>query len=129
MRLVPRPLGVLALAFLSIAVSLALVLPVGVLIYWLINGLRANADFPALAPAVRHSVEMALAGAAITVALAFPVAILSARYGGLLARAAEQAATSPMPSPVSLSRLRSSSSASAMPPASTRPSGCSCLPT
>lgn len=92
-RLVPLGRwGVLALAFLSIAVSLALVLPVGVLIYWLINGLRANADFPALAPAVRHSVEMALAGAAITVALAFPVAILSARYGGLLARATEQAA-------------------------------------
>jgi iron(III) transport system permease protein len=35
---------------------------------------------------------MALAGAAITVVIALPLAILAARYGGLLARSAEQAA-------------------------------------
>lgn len=91
----PASLGrwqVPATAFLGAVVLVGLVMPVGVLVYWLVNGLRADATFPALGDASRHSLEMALFGAAVTVLLALPLAILSARYGGLLAKAAEQAA-------------------------------------
>jgi iron(III) transport system permease protein len=91
----PVPLGrwtVPAVLFLGMIVLLALVMPVGVLVYWLVNGLRANAEFPDLAAAARHSFTMALFGAAITTLVALPLAILAARYGGVLARTAEQAA-------------------------------------
>jgi len=81
-----------AVAFLGGVVMLALVMPVGVLVYWLVNGIRADAEFPALGEAARHSLTMALSGAVLTVLIALPLAILAARYGGLLARTAEQAA-------------------------------------
>lgn len=90
----PAPLGGWkwpAVAFLAAVVGMALVLPVGVLVYWLLNGLRADADFPDVTSAARHSATMAGGAAAAAVLVALPAAILAARYGGLVARVIEQA--------------------------------------
>jgi iron(III) transport system permease protein len=68
-----------------------LVLPVGVLCYWLVNGVQSGARFPQIGGAVRNSLTMAAAGAAVTVLLALPIAILATRFGGILTRLTEQA--------------------------------------
>ena len=81
-----------ALAFLALLLLVSLVLPLGVLVYWLVRGARAGTDFPPLGGPLRNSLTMAMAGAGITVALALPVAVLAARYRGLATRALEQAA-------------------------------------
>lgn len=81
-----------ALAFLCTIVLFSLVMPVGVLTYWLVNGLQSDARFPAVADAVQNSLTIAAAGAAVTVLLGLPVAILATRFSGLGSRAIEQAA-------------------------------------
>lgn len=81
-----------AVAFLAAIVFIALGMPIGVLAYWLGNGLQAGTEFPAVWEPLRNSVTLGLAGAAVTVALALPVAILAARFGGVVPMLIEQAA-------------------------------------
>jgi len=81
-----------AMAFMATVIGLSLVLPIGILAYWLIKGVQAGANFPEVGAAARHSATLGLAGAAVTVALALPVAILAARFGGGVSRVLEQAA-------------------------------------
>ena len=81
-----------ALGFLSAVLSLSLLLPIAVLTYWLFRGLQADAGFPGLFQPFRNSFGLAGAGAILTVMLALPIAILSARYGGPAARVIEQLA-------------------------------------
>ncbi len=81
-----------AVAFVSFVALVSLVLPLGVLTYWLVKGIRAGTDFPELWEPVRHSVTLAAGGAVITVVLALPISILAARFGGPLARVLEQLA-------------------------------------
>lgn len=91
----PVPLGRWrwpAIAFLGAVAVISLGMPLGVFGYWLLRGLQVGADFPDIGDAARHSLTMALAAAAITVALALPLAILAARYGGAAASALEQLA-------------------------------------
>lgn len=91
----PVPLGRWkwpALGFLSAIALLALGLPIGVLTYWLVKGIQADANFPEIGAAARHSVMMGLGGAVITVLLALPVAILAARYTSPIGSLMEQAA-------------------------------------
>jgi iron(III) transport system permease protein len=93
----PRPVALgrwrwPAIAFLVFVVAISLALPVGVLVYWLVKGIQAGTEFPEVGDAIRHSLTLAAAGAAITVALALPVALLATRYGGPLARVVEQVA-------------------------------------
>lgn len=91
----PVPLGRWrwpSLAFLAVVALLSLGMPLGVLGYWLIRGIQVGANFPDIGEAARHSLGMAVAAAAITVALALPLAILAARYGGRAASALEQTA-------------------------------------
>ncbi len=69
----PVPLGRWkwpAAGFLALIALLSLGLPLGVLGYWLVKGLQANANFPEIGSAARHSVTMAIGGAIITVLLA-----------------------------------------------------------
>jgi iron(III) transport system permease protein len=80
------------MAFLAMVAVLALLLPIGVLVYWLVKGLQADAEFPDMVRASRHSLEMGTGGAAITTLLALPLSVLAARFGGLLTKSAEQAA-------------------------------------
>ncbi len=94
-RPVLAPLGgwtVPALVYLSLVAGLSFLAPIGVLVYWLSNGLRAGIEFPGLAEPLRHSATLAAGGALVTVVAALPIAILAARYGGWAARALEQTA-------------------------------------
>jgi iron(III) transport system permease protein len=81
-----------AMAFLGFVVLATLVAPLGVLVYWVAKGLAADAHFPSLWSPLRHSALMAAGGAAVTVALALPIAILSTRYRGAASKLIEQAA-------------------------------------
>ncbi|MGI8926885.1 MAG: ABC transporter permease [Tepidiformaceae bacterium] len=81
-----------AAAFLAAVALFSLVLPVGVLAYWLVRGIAGDADFPALAAPVRHTLTASAGAAAITVVLALPIAILATRFAGVRARAIEQSA-------------------------------------
>ncbi len=78
------------LGFLGTVISISLVMPVGVLVYWVVAGVRADTEFPDLLTPLRHSAVMAASGAAVTVVVALPIALLAARYGGWAARAIEQ---------------------------------------
>jgi len=81
-----------ALGFLSFVVLVSLALPVTVLGYWLMRGLQAGAAFPGLSQPFRNSFGLGAAGAVLTVLLALPIAILSARYGGPGSKIIEQMA-------------------------------------
>lgn len=74
-----------ALALVAAVVAAGVVLPVGVITYWLVVGLRhGETVLVSLRPAVNSLYAAALA-ALLTVAAAMPVAILSVRYRGSLA--------------------------------------------
>lgn len=81
------PLAVAALTGLAV---LALGVPLGSLLRWLVTG--SSTAFPVvdLAVATATSVGLGLAGAAATVLLAFPVAWLRVRHPGALARLLER---------------------------------------
>lgn len=80
-----------ATAFLSLVVLVSTVLPVVVLAWWLGRGIAAGTDLPEVGGPVRNTLTLGLAGAALTTLLALAPAVLSARYGGFLARLVEQA--------------------------------------
>jgi iron(III) transport system permease protein len=68
-----------ALAFCALVVGCSLVLPAGVLIYWLVRGLRAGETLLALGPVVRNSLFASGMAALVTVLAALPVAVLVVR--------------------------------------------------
>jgi iron(III) transport system permease protein len=73
-----------ALFFCAIVVMLGLAIPVGVIVYWLVNGLRHGEPLTlALRPAMNSVVAAAL-GSGATVLAALPVAVLAVRYNGFL---------------------------------------------
>lgn len=69
----------------------ALGVPVGVVAYWLARSARAGDPLSALLVPGLHSLALGVAAAAVVSVLAWPVALLSARYPGRLARASERA--------------------------------------
>lgn len=76
-----------ALVFCSSLVGAAVVLPMGVITYWLVVGARhGEALLLSLRPAVNSVYAAGLSGL-LTVAAAMPVALLSVRYRGALATA------------------------------------------
>jgi iron(III) transport system permease protein len=81
-----------ALALSGAVVGLALVLPVGVLLYLLVRGLDAGIAFNLTAGAAGNSVLVSSAGAAAAALLALPVAALAARYPGRGADSVERVA-------------------------------------
>ncbi|MEX2421757.1 MAG: iron ABC transporter permease, partial [Actinomycetota bacterium] len=78
-----------ALAFAGTVVTLALILPVSVLIYWLVRGLSAGIPANVTLAATGGSVLASAGGATATLVLAFPIAIVAVRFPGRLARAAQ----------------------------------------
>ena len=93
----PRPIRlgrwrVPALAFAAVLVLVALVLPAGVLVYLLVQGVREGVPLNLTIGAVGGSAIVSSLGALVTVAAALPIAILAARFPGSAARAAEGAA-------------------------------------
>ncbi|MGF1597047.1 MAG: ABC transporter permease [Acidimicrobiales bacterium] len=80
----------LAFTACALLTFVALVVPLGVIGFWLVRGLRAGDDvIPALS-LIRNSLTVSLLGAAATVAMAWPVAVLTVRHPGRLARVVER---------------------------------------
>ena len=81
----PVPLGRWrwpALVFCGGVVSLALVLPVGVLVYWLVRGLAAGETLDPVWESAWNSVFVSGLAAGVAVLAALPVAVLAVRFPG-----------------------------------------------
>jgi iron(III) transport system permease protein len=72
-------------------VAVALVFPIGSLLYWFTTGLSAGIDLPGLARSAATSVWFSVLGALLSTALAVPVGVLAARHRGRLTTWVEQA--------------------------------------
>jgi iron(III) transport system permease protein len=81
------PVVLVALGLLSV---LALGVPLVTMTYWVLVGTSTAFPLPALASATLSSVMLGLAGAAITVVLALPVAWLAVRHPGPLSTLTER---------------------------------------
>jgi iron(III) transport system permease protein len=79
-----------ALAFCAGIAFVSLVLPTSVLVYWVIRGLDAGQSISFLGSATVNSVKAASLGALACLAAAMPIALLSVRYPGFLARTIEK---------------------------------------
>jgi iron(III) transport system permease protein len=80
-----------ASGFCASVVLTALVLPVGVLLYWLVRGFAADEPVRLLWGAMRNSLYVSGLAAFIAAACALPVAGLVVRYPGLISRLLERA--------------------------------------
>jgi iron(III) transport system permease protein len=76
-----------ALAFCAMVTVLGVLIPVGVIAYWLVAGMRHGIPLALTLRPAFHSLYASFLAAGTTVAAALPVAILSARHGGRLASA------------------------------------------
>lgn len=75
-----------ALIFCGIIVGIALVLPAGVLLYWLVRGLLAGEQLASLWLATKNSITASGLAAATALVAAIPVAIASVRRPSRLSR-------------------------------------------
>lgn len=90
-RAVTQPLGrwrVPAVVFCAAVAIASLGMPIAVLVGWLLQGNRTS--FSGLATGAGHSLELAVATAAVATLLALPVALLAVRWPGQLARLVER---------------------------------------
>jgi len=71
-----------ALMFCTALVSLGVVIPAGVISYWLITGMRHGEPLVLTLRPMLNSIYAAALGAAVTVAAALPVAVVAVRAGG-----------------------------------------------
>ncbi len=79
----------LAIGAMGAVLTLALVLPVGVLLFWLVRGLDAGEPLLLLWSATRNSLIVSGAAAAMTAGMAIAMAVLLVRYPSRLNRALE----------------------------------------
>lgn len=79
-----------ALVFCGIITGLALVLPAGVLLYWLVRGVQAGERLTLLWPATMNSIGASGLAAGTTVLAAVPVVVLSVRRAGRLSNVLER---------------------------------------
>jgi iron(III) transport system permease protein len=87
------PLGgwkVAAVAFCSAVVGIFLVLPAGVLGYWLVRGIANERDLGIPWAEALHSLEASGLAAAVAVLAALPVALLALRYPSVTSRTVER---------------------------------------
>src|SRR5690606_12474824 len=90
----PIPLGMWrwpAYAFLAAVLSLALVLPIGVLLYWLVRRLETGVAFRNLGSLMADSVTASSLAAGAAVVAGLPVALLATRHRGWFSRSVEVA--------------------------------------
>jgi len=80
-----------AMAFCGAIVAMGLVVPVGVIFYWFIQGLAIGETFPLLGTITLNTIYAAAAATLVIVALALPLAILVVRFPGKLANISERA--------------------------------------
>ena len=74
-----------ALAFCAAVVALALVVPAGTIVFWLVRGAGQEHALAALPPLVGNTFGAGLAAAVVAAAMALPVAALLVGYPGRLA--------------------------------------------
>jgi iron(III) transport system permease protein len=89
----PVPLGLWrwpALVFCGTVVLLALVVPVGVLVFWLVRGLLSGEVLSPVWESAWHSVYVSGLAAGVAAVAALPVAVLAARFPGKVAGAVER---------------------------------------
>lgn len=79
-----------AAIFLAVVVALALGIPAGVLLYWLVRGVLAGEPLLAFWSAAVNSLAVSGAAALISVACSVPIAAMVVRYPSKLARAIER---------------------------------------
>jgi len=79
-----------ALLFTSSVVLVALVLPAGGLVYWLIRGLNSGQVLSGLLPAAWNSLSVSMGAAMLAMAASLPVAVASVRRPGRLTQLLEQ---------------------------------------
>jgi iron(III) transport system permease protein len=79
-----------ALAFCGTVVLLALVLPVGVLVFWLSRGLAAGEQLSNVWQSAWNSVYVSGLAAGVAVLAALPVAVLAVRFPGKVASLTER---------------------------------------
>lgn len=79
-----------ALLFCASVVLLALVMPLGVLFFWLVRGLRAGETLRALWVATGNSLYASALSALVTTLVALPIAFWAVRYPGPPSRAVER---------------------------------------
>lgn len=72
-------------------VAVALALPLGVIGYWLVNGIRAGEPLRLTGTLATNSLAVSAMGAVVAVAAAWPVATLAARHPGRLSSLVEGA--------------------------------------
>lgn len=72
-------------------VAVALALPLGVIGYWLVNGIRAGEPLRLTGTLAGNSLAVSAMGAVVSVAAAWPVATLAARHPGRLSGVVERA--------------------------------------
>ena len=78
-----------AMGAMGVVLALALALPVGVLMFWLVRGLEAGEPLLLLWAATRNSLLVSGAAAVVTVAMAVAMAVLLVRYPTWLNRVLE----------------------------------------
>ncbi|MBA2452335.1 MAG: iron ABC transporter permease [Chloroflexia bacterium] len=71
-----------AVAYCATVVGLALVMPIGVILYWLVRGLRAGEPLRLVWDAGLNSAYVSLLAALVAVLLSIPVVLLSVRHAG-----------------------------------------------
>ncbi|MFQ6026605.1 MAG: ABC transporter permease [Dehalococcoidia bacterium] len=79
-----------ALVFCGLLVSISLVLPLSILIFWVVRGVMAGEPFLLLWMEVRHSLYVSGLAAVVTVIAALPIAALSVRHPGFLSALLER---------------------------------------
>ena len=80
-----------ALGGLTLLMVLALGVPIGVLLHWLINGLEQGETFPGLWSGVLNSLQASALAGAVAVAAAIPLAVVVVRRPGRLSRLLDRA--------------------------------------
>ena len=79
-----------AVIFLAFVVAMALGIPAGVLLYWLIRGVLAGEPLLALWSATANSLAVSGAAAVVSVVCSIPIAAMVVRYPSTLARFIER---------------------------------------
>lgn len=80
-------ISIISFCFLAV---LAIGIPIGSLIYWLITGSSAGFDFVEIGSALYATVEFGFGGAALGIIFALPLVILAIRYKGIFSIIADR---------------------------------------
>lgn len=80
-----------ALAFCGLVVGLAVLVPVGTILFWLVRGLAGGESFNLVLGATVNSVVASTLASVLAVAASVPVAVVAVRHPGVLGRLIERA--------------------------------------